>query len=91
MTVESNEHTPKNENSWSVYVYWVRLASIKVGRSKPGAILTGRNRPGQYSQSGQYWYIEILSGRLNIFSGQLEIMAVSWLFQVQMLFLQVAS
>ena len=34
-------------------------------------------RAGQYSQSGQYWSIEILSGRLNIFSGQLEIMLVS--------------
>ena len=39
----------------------------------------GENRPGQYSHSGQYWSIEILSGQLNIFSGQLEIMVVSWL------------
>ena len=35
------------------------------------------NRPGQYCQSGQYWSIEILSGGLNCFNGQLEIMVVS--------------
>ena len=52
---------------------------FKVGRSKPGAVLTGYNRPGQFSQSGQYWSIELLSVRLNIFSGYLEIMVVSWL------------
>ena len=34
----------------------------KVGRSKPGVVLTGGfNRPGQYSRSGQYWSI---GGRL---------------------------
>ena len=62
----------------------------------------GYNSPGQYSQSGQYWSIEILSGQLNIFSSQSEIMALEVLvslleadhlieLQVQMLFLQVAS
>ena len=32
--------------------------TVKVGWSKPGAVLTsGYNRPGQYSRSGQYWSI----------------------------------
>ena len=37
----------------------VRLSCIsyKVGRSKPGVVLTGYNCPGQYSRSGQYWSI----------------------------------
>ena len=39
----------------------------KVGRSKPGVVLTGNfNRPGQYSRSGQYWLI----------GGQLRFLAV---------------
>ena len=43
----------------------------KVERFKPQAVLTGYNRPGQYSRSGQYWSIEKLSG-------QLSILAVIW-------------
>ena len=32
--------------------------TVKVGRSKPVAVLTsGYIRPGQYSRSGQYWLI----------------------------------
>jgi hypothetical protein len=29
----------------------------RVGRLKPPPVLTGYNRPGQYSPSGQYWSI----------------------------------
>ena len=41
--------------------------SHKVGRSKPGVVLTsGFNGPGQYVRGGQYWSIEKLSGRWRV-------------------------
>ena len=43
----------------------------KVGRSKPGVVLTGCNCPGQYSRSGHYWSIEKQSSQLNFW----------WLFE----------
>ena len=45
----------------------------KVGQSKTGVVLTGYNRPGQYSRSGQFRSIEKLSGRFEFFSGHLKI------------------
>ena len=54
----------------------LKAPASKVGRSKPGAAPV--NTP-IVVYTGQYWSIEILSSRLNIFSGQLEIMVVSWL------------
>ena len=44
----------------------------KVGRLKPGVVLTCYNRPGQYSRSGQYGSIAKIEWSIEFFSGHLK-------------------